>query len=153
MRLAGWRSRRTADIIVVMANVLVPCPSCRRHVRAGDGDCRFCGTHLPADPAVVPALRGRLPRGAVFAFASTLAVAGCGGSTETETASDAAVDTGGNASLYGAPADTGSADGTATDTGTSMSLYGAPADAAVVDSGPPDTGGNASLYGAPADAK
>ncbi len=147
--------RRTAVMIVVMANVLVPCPSCRRHVRAGDGDCRFCGSHLPADATAVPGLRGRLPRGAVFAFASTLAVAGCGGSTDTETGGDAAVDTGASASLYGgAPADTGSADGTASDTGTSMSLYGAPADAAIADAdtGPADTGGNASLYGAPADA-
>lgn len=142
-------------MIVVMANVLVPCASCRRHVRAGEGDCRFCGAHLPAAVAAVPALRGRLPRGAVFAFASTLAVAGCGGSTEPESGGDAAVDTGASASLYGgAPVDTGIADGTAADSGTSMSLYGAPADAAVVDAdtGPADSGGNASLYGAPADA-
>jgi hypothetical protein len=58
---------------------LHPCPSCNRHVRAGDAACPFCGTALAAAPPRVPgapALLGRLGRAALFAAGATLLGAG-----------------------------------------------------------------------------
>lgn len=129
-----------------MYEPLIPCPSCRRHVR-GAVACPFCKTALPGDLRAVPASSTRLGRSALFAFAVT--VSACGGSTETEpptvtdtgakagdtgtTPGDTAVvdDTGGPVAAYGAPADTGTAD-----TGTT-------------DTGPKDDGGPAPAYGLP----
>ena len=109
----------------------VPCPSCRRHVRAGDGACPFCAAALPSDPQVVPAATTRLGRGALFAFA--VGVAACSSSGDD-----------------GAPADTG-----VSDTGNPAPAYGAPVDASVteggVDGGPKDTGGMSAAYGLPPD--
>ncbi len=128
-----------------MYQPLAPCPSCRRHVRAGDqGECPFCAASLTVVgtvPSVVPSVRGRLARGALFAFATSVIASGCS-STETTSPGDAAIDTrpgddsGGPAPAYGAPADdTGRPDdGTVDDTGTPMAKYGAPP--------PPDAGAN-----------
>lgn len=82
-----------------------------------------------------------MSRGAVFAFASSITIAGCGSSVESPAPSDAAVDTattdtGQPAPLYGLPPDTG-----VDDMGTIDAAYGAPA----------DTGGGGALYGAAPD--
>lgn len=122
---------------------LAPCPSCRRHVlvsHAGAG-CPFCETTLPGATRTIPSASQRLARGALFAFAST--VAACGGNTapepnvdggasvdaktdapDTKTpALDALVDdTGGTVAEYGAPPPDGSVD----DSGDPMADYGAP---------------------------
>ena len=125
-----------------MYEALAPCPGCRRHVRMSAGpSCPFCATTLGARVAV-PVQNRRLPRGAVFAFASTVVIAGCGGAVESPTPTDAAADTnaidsGGPGPLYGAPADTGFVD----DMGTIDAAYGAPV----------DSGGGAPLYGAAPD--
>lgn len=124
----------------------VPCPSCKRHVRAGEGACPFCASSMPGDAAIIPAATRRLGRGALFAFA--VGVAGC--------SSEAAVP------VYGAPApDTGNAKLDADDdTGGGMALYGAPADTGTPDTGTKadggddvmDSGGPAPAYGLPADS-
>jgi hypothetical protein len=132
-----------------------PCLACRRHVRAGDETCPFCGVAAPP-PRASASPTTRLTRGALFAFATT--VAACGGtettdgSTDTGTVtdgstSDSAADTSavkddgidtadtGLVAAYGGPPDTGAkvdsgadsaADGTATDGGGGAPLYGAP---------------------------
>lgn len=87
-----------------------------------------------------PAQTKRMSRGAVFAFASSVAIAGCGGSVESPAPTDAAadtmedtlLDTGGTAPLYGAPEDVGP-----DDMGTIDAAYGAPV----------DSGGGMPLYG------
>jgi hypothetical protein len=40
----------------LMSGRLVPCPSCSRHVRAGEGACPFCLAALPEDLGAGPAL-------------------------------------------------------------------------------------------------
>ncbi len=134
----------------------VPCPSCRRHVRAGDAACPFCSEALPASLQAVPAATQRLGRGALFAFA--VSVAACGGTETPETTTDTGAvsdgttdsvtdtgaakddgidtsDTGGPVAAYGGPPDTGvkpdtatdtAPDGTATDSGGGTPLYGSP---------------------------
>lgn len=127
---------------------LIPCPSCHRHVRAGDASCPFCSTALPESARPVPSASTRLGRGALFAFA--VSVAACGGSTETETTTDGGTDT-------GAAKDTGTTSDTsvATDTGGPVAAYGAPPDTGVADTGSSkdtgvtDTGGPAPAYGLP----
>jgi len=105
----------------------VLCASCRRHVRRDDPSCPFCSASVTGEP-VPPATR-RMPRGALFAFASTVAIAGCGSEvapSPTPTDSGSQVDTGGAVPAYGAPApDTG---GMVEDTGGAVPLYGAAPD-------------------------
>lgn len=132
-----------------MYEPMIPCPSCRRHVKAA-GACPFCHAALPADARAVPAATTRLARGALFAFA--VSTAACGGSTESDpktvtdtgaakadtgSTSDSVVDdTGGTVAAYGAPADTGSVDtGTSSDSGTKDTAL--------------DDGGPAPAYGLP----
>jgi len=129
----------------------IPCPSCRRHVRGGESACPFCAAALPEDHAsrAIPKSSTRLGRGALFAFA--VSVSACGASTEGEPVttdtgpvkSDAALDTGGTAPLYGAPADTGGP----------APAYGAPADTGPFDTkgdtGIDDDGAPAAAYGLP----
>lgn len=110
----------------------VLCASCRRHVRRDDPSCPFCAAAISGD-AVAPPPGWRMSRGALFAFASSVAIAGCGsevvpvyGAPSPDAATDANTDTGGPAPAYGAPAvDTG---GMADDTGGAMPLYGAAPD-------------------------
>jgi hypothetical protein len=110
----------------------VLCSSCRRHVRNDEPTCPFCAASVNAD-APPPAAPWRMSRGALFAFASTVAIAGCGSQVDTpvygapspDAATDGATDTGGPGPVYGAPADTGT---TADDTGGAMPLYGAAPD-------------------------
>lgn len=97
---------------------LVPCPSCQRHVRCGEG-CPFCG----ADPVEAPPTPvrpvGRLGRAALFAFGATMGVgaltSGCftalyGAPAPDDAGVDAAEvmeDSGAVAPAYGAPAPDG----------------------------------------------
>ena len=134
-----------------MYQPLVPCHSCRRHVRAGESGCPFCHAALPADHAsrAAPDTNKRLARASAFLFATSLTIAGCSGTATDEpkkVATDAgpdakdngADDTGGDHPFYGAvPIDTGT-----DETGD------APSDAK--DAGVKDTGGGGgALYGAP----
>jgi hypothetical protein len=57
---------------------LTPCPSCRRHVRAGAEPCPFCGSREEREaPRPLPPAGLRLTRAAVFAGA----LAACGSTT------------------------------------------------------------------------
>ncbi len=138
-----------------------PCLECRRHVRAGDGLCPFCGAVAPA-PRASASPTTRLTRGALFAFATT--VAACGGTETPETTTDTGAvsdgtadgvadtgtkddgidtgDTGGPVAAYGGPPDTGLKPDTATDTAPDVG------DAAT-DGTATDSGGGTPLYGSP----
>jgi hypothetical protein len=80
---------------------LVPCPTCRRHVRKHESACPFCAAgltlaHLP--PPVLP--RIRLGRAATFAFGATLvgaSLVGCGGDAEEGKKGGAGGNAGGSA--------------------------------------------------------
>lgn len=126
-----------------MYQPMIPCPSCRRHVRAA-ATCPFCASALPVEMRAVPASSTRLGRGALFAFA--ISAAACGGSTESDKTisdtgasstdtgtkpSDTSVDdTGGPVAAYGGPPDTGVTDtGTSSDTGADTRDSGGPAPA------------------------
>jgi len=70
-----------------MSRRLHPCPSCARHLRAGESACPFCEAPLPAgfgastSPAPAGRPRGRVSsRAALLFFAATAATA-CGGQT------------------------------------------------------------------------
>jgi predicted small lipoprotein YifL len=52
---------------------LIPCPTCRRHVRLEENACPFCGNAAPIGGF------------AAIAAAAALALAGCGGKSKTET--------------------------------------------------------------------
>jgi hypothetical protein len=130
-----------------MYHPMIPCPSCRRHVRAA-ASCPFCAAALPVDARAVPSAGTRLGRGALFAFA--VSAAACGGSTESDVPT--VTDTGASKSDTGtAPTDTG----TVTDTGGPVAAYGAPADTGTTDTGSTtdtgvkDDGGPAPAYGLP----
>jgi hypothetical protein len=111
---------------------------------AGTG-CPFCSTTLPGVTKAVPSASQRLARGALFAFAST--VAACGGNTAPEPIGDSGT------SLDAKTNDTGATvkdsaplgDGLVDDTGGPVAEYGAPPpDGSVDDSGDPMAD-----YGAP----
>jgi hypothetical protein len=116
-------------VIVTMSHApFAPCPSCARHVRVDAAACPFCATHLADttfDP--VPDQGGRrLGRAALFAFATTVAAAGC--------PSPQRPDTGTNNNIvqpYGAPP-----------------TPPRPNDAGTV-AAPPDPGLVVAIYGAP----
>src|SRR4051812_42527995 len=77
-----------------MRSQFVVCPSCSRHVRAGEADCPFCAKALAAD--LVPAPHGPR-RNYIGKNATALAIAalaaGCGGETVETPANDSAVET------------------------------------------------------------
>ncbi len=58
---------------------LVSCSACRRHTRATEASCAFCGGALSASIAIAGPNLGALSRAALLA----LAVAGCNRPTET----------------------------------------------------------------------
>jgi hypothetical protein len=105
-------------------NDLVPCPSCRRHVRKHESACPFCSTelslaHLP--PPVLP--RSRLGRAATFTFGATLAGAAliaCGGESEEGKRG------GGGESAGGSAGQAGSATGGSAMGGNIAQPYGVP---------------------------
>ncbi len=138
-----------------MAEPLVPCLSCGRHLRLSETACPFCGAAITDDMSarLIGVPSQRLGRSAVFAFAATLAVTGCGstvtevgdaGGTATDASTDAkaatdgggAVEDGGLHPVYGAPP--------SQDSGGAMPVYGSPPqrDAGV------DSGGSMPIYGA-----
>jgi hypothetical protein len=56
---------------------LLPCPSCRRHVRSTETSCPFCAVALAfAEPPPLPSPVGRLTRAAVFAGAALASACG-----------------------------------------------------------------------------
>ena len=129
-------------------NHLVPCPGCRRHVRASEPECPFCA--LPLELAGTPAPRlpdERLSRAAMLAFSATLASAtalvACGLATDAPVphygappmpeGGSAGVSSGGTANVGSAGSGTsGASNGFG---GGPVLLYGAPAD-------PGDSGGS-----------
>jgi len=146
-----------------MASPLVPCPSCARHVRAGETACPFCASALPADlgAQAIPAAPRRLTRAAAFVFGATVSVAACtsevtttggttGGGGSGATTGTGPDDDGGTQSHYGTPAwdaGTGGAGGGPVDDGGGMSLYGDPP---APDGGQNmDDGGWEPIYGSP----
>jgi hypothetical protein len=71
-----------------MKRALTPCPGCRRHVRAGDAMCPFCGSVLDAAPRSPLRVSPRLGSLAKVTFQVALASAAltaCGGETSTDT--------------------------------------------------------------------
>ncbi len=162
-----------------MYHPLVPCPSCQRHVRAGEGRCPFCQSAMPENVALRPEPPPRLSRAAAFVFGASLAVAGCEaevidphatGGTATGTGAgggDAGgaggsggqggalpdggpLDDGGMVALYGDPPPPMDAgDDAPDDDGGSGAKYGAPPPMDAGDDAPIDDGGSMGLYGAP----
>lgn len=136
---------------------LVPCPSCARHVRSSESACPFCSAQLPSRLAsrAVPSTSRRLDRLAAFTFATTVAVVGCSGTTETPTVEE---DIGAVQPMYGkppdydaGPKDAGKRDSGARDSGRDARPDGA-VDAGPADAGPcevRDDGGVMALYGLP----
>jgi hypothetical protein len=53
--------------------MLIPCEGCKRHVRAADDRCPFCGAAITAVPVARSMFEGRLSRAAVFASAVLIA--------------------------------------------------------------------------------
>lgn len=149
---------------------LVPCPSCRRHVRVAESACPFCRSALPSTLAnsAVPAATQRLTRAAAFAFTATLALTGCSDTTTptdatpADVTTDNATPTDNNTPTDNAtptdnnvptdrptPTDTSFVD--MLDTGGPVAAYGGPPDAGRFDSGPDDAS-IGPIYGAPVDA-
>ena len=153
-----------------MIAALVPCPACRRHIRAVETTCPFCSRAVSqaSAQAVRPAMTGRLSRAALVALGTTLA--GCSATTssvdgsmspdtplaDARTGTDVQPDLTNCCPPYGHPifdasTDTGSVD-TGVDAGNIAPPYGiAPTDAGMPDTGT-DAGNIAPPYGiAPAD--
>lgn len=121
--------------------MLVPCPSCARHVRLPSPACPFCASALPEDlgARAVPAAGRRLERLAAFTFAATFAATACGGQTDSERGStfdggaSSSGDNGGGQPVYGMPAPD--------PTGTTAPAYGMPPEP--IDAGAAKDGGDA----------
>ncbi|MFO0631060.1 MAG: hypothetical protein U0325_36285 [Polyangiales bacterium] len=66
-----------------------PCASCRRHVRATEIACPFCGAALSDDARghVAPDTTARMKRAALFVFGASIASAGCSSTTVSGDAS------------------------------------------------------------------
>ena len=98
-----------------MNAMLVPCSSCRRHVRASESSCPFCAAALPFDvraETVSAGPRRRLGSLAVMAFRATAlsaAMTTCGGKVEEPAeGGDASSDAAAGASGAGAGSPGGS---------------------------------------------
>ena len=116
---------------------LVPCPSCRRHVRDLAEVCPFCGRARESRRVEQARPRTQLSRGALFAFASIVSVsAGCSSESESLLATNPP-----------GPVDSGVADGATQDTGartdSAVIDSGAPTDSGPTDSGAPTDSGSA----------
>jgi len=138
-----------------MYHPLVPCSSCRRHVRAGEDTCPFCAQAI-SDESTQPIPRStkRLNRGAMFAFTASLAIAGCGGNDSTAPPTppgDSAADSTGDVAKDGNTEDSTAKDTEVPDDGTMAGAYGGPPPDTGVkpDTGPDDDGGSGAKYGAP----
>jgi len=118
---------------------LAACTQCRRHIRADEGACPFCGAAANA-LLTLPGLPGRMSRAAALAFGASLSALACGGSAALAPSSDAGQDVELAQPLYGAPAPDASAADASTPDAT---------DAGAQDAGT-DTGNIQPPYGAPA---
>ncbi len=156
-----------------MRPMLLPCPSCRRHVRSGAAACPFCDAALDgsARPDDAPDTRG-WKRAAIFTFGAALSLTACSSTTTgsdaspqdspaadspttdapadtstTDTSADAPVDMGGIMPPYGIAPDASFDSGAdaAVDNGGIAPPYGI----APTDIGPPDDGSFKADYGAP----
>lgn len=85
---------RAEVIASLMRTMLVPCPSCSRHVKSGAARCPFCDGALDATarPDTAPDTRG-WKRAAIFTFGAALTVAGCGSTTTGSGNDSGATDT------------------------------------------------------------
>lgn len=122
---------------------LVPCPSCRRHVRSCEAACPFCSSALPTNfgASAIPSTRKRLDRLAAFTFAATLAATGCAlvGDEDTEQQEG---ELGSIHPMYGMPAPVDA--GKHKDAGKKDAGHVKP------DAGDDDHGGFHAMYGMPA---
>jgi hypothetical protein len=103
---------------------LIPCPGCNRHVRQSESSCPFCSSALSlGDVPAAELPRTRLGRAATFAFGASLALAACGGDSET------GKEGGGGAPAAGSAAKGGESSGGSIMGGTHTvtPVYGAPA--------------------------
>jgi hypothetical protein len=132
-----------------MAQPLVPCPSCARHVLATETQCPFCASALPDDleDQVIPGAPRRLSRAAAFMLGASLAVTGCEGTVVTEEASGASSG-GGGAGGQGS-ASSGGQGGGPVDDGGGQPLYGVPPPMDAGADAPDDDGGVMAMYGIP----
>jgi hypothetical protein len=137
-------------------SALVPCVSCKRHIRVDTDACPFCAAVVPEGFArgIIPAANRRLDRLALFTFATALTVGACGGIDDgkaskdddggtVQNAHDAGVDVdpGTLAGAYGGPPlDSGLRDARAKDAASPR------------DAGPDDDGSAIAMYGLPIDA-
>lgn len=120
-----------------MAPTMRPCPACGRHVKTTEGQCPFCNAAMPEGfgEFAYPTINKRLGRAAIAAFGASLALAGCGSSTQpTDGGSDSA-----------AQQDTGTQSDSAMQSDV-MSLPDVPIAAYGL---PPQDGGVAPPYGIP----
>jgi hypothetical protein len=111
-----------------MPNLLVPCPSCARHIATRETCCPFCTSALPADleSRAIPGATRRLNRLATFTFATTLVVgaaAACSSGDDNTCCPP-----------YGAPPQ----DGSVQDDGGISTHYGLPGDADIFTDASPD---------------
>ncbi|MEO7110724.1 MAG: hypothetical protein ABI183_09825 [Polyangiaceae bacterium] len=109
--------------------VLVPCPSCARHVAVSESACPFCAGVLPTDleSRAIPGSNRRLSRLATFTFATTLVV---GAAAACSSGSDETC-----CPPYGAPPPF---DGSVQDDGGISTHYGLPGDADIFEDASPD---------------
>ncbi len=106
---------------------LIACTGCRRHVRASESTCPFCGARVDGAPRSVPL--GRRSRAAIFASAATLAA--CGGKKQEPPAS-------GSSAPAPTPTPTTQAADAAPTPDAALADAAPPPDAAPVDAGKPD---------------
>ncbi len=131
-----------------MAQRLLPCPSCSRHVRLQEAACPFCAQSVQFDhvpPAVSVAQTARLSRTARVALGAALAatVPACGGSATPPDSPQPAPTTTAPPDDDGAPAAEYGAPMPPDDPGAIAPMYGEPAPP------PDDDGAGAPEYGAP----
>lgn len=145
-----------------MYQPLVPCGSCRRHVRASEAACPFCASDMPRAAAREQVVTAGMSRAAVLAIGAALSIVACSDDDPgTGNQTGQIGQTGGAAGSSSGGSSAGGNGGAAGDGGT-MALYGAPPPqgGAAGDSGgtiygaPPPQGGAAGesagpVYGAP----
>ncbi len=99
-------------------NSFLPCPQCRRHVRASESACPFCAAPTPdrvgPAPRVDAVVTGRYARAAIlFMGAATSACSGSGEPTPVPFYGPAVVDAGSEHDSGGASTDAGTGEASA----------------------------------------
>ena len=132
---------------------LLPCPRCRRHVRADEARCPFCAGDLSLATQASATRVPRLPRAAMFLFAASTAVAGtaiAGCSSSDTAAPTPPADSGTDSAKDTAIVDTGAGTDSGADTAVTDSADTATDDTGGgTDAAKDSDGGPAPLYGAP----